>query len=450
MSGQVGEWLGIRSADPRFARFTGHFTALRAVLDRMLAAIRADVDSVDPAGPSGEVYERCRESDERLTIVRRLFEWYRDKYDQRLDDAGGLTLRAADEVIRSCWAGAFGALDKAAPPGPLAYLDVRFDALATPRVSVPSDLRAADDTVIGEYVRELPIPIVALPAAARSEPWWLVVAAHETAHHIHHELGDDPIARTRDAVGAVGHVAGEHQPCWAAWAQEIFADAFAVLSVGSAAAWAVEELQHGPPGRIATMPSARRRYPPPLVRTALLGALAEVAGAAGAGPGPSEVGKWLATVDPAIVEPPVRKSLAAHLDRTQAVAEALATLDVGGISLREVCGWAPGVLGADGPVARWTAALRSARPTIPGREAPTAAIHGIAGGVRAYRELVEEAAGGGDVAARRHRLAATLPELLASCGPPGVLAAQAPPDTVAVAERLTAHLFTTAGTRVGP
>ena len=204
-------------------------------------------------------------------MVRRLNEWYADKYDQRLDERTGVVLRAADEVVRSCWAEPFAALGRPAPSGPLAYLDPRFDAAATPRVSVPTDLRAPRDALIGEFVRELPIPTIALPGTSRDEPWWLVLAAHETAHHVQHDLAPGLVARTRDCVA---DVAGrppvgdaETGACWGGWAQEVFADACAVLTVGPVAAWAVEELQHAPPRRLVALPAPGSRYPPPAVRT---------------------------------------------------------------------------------------------------------------------------------------------------------------------------------------
>src|SRR3954447_7285112 len=184
----------------------------------------------------------------------------------------GAVLRAADEVVRSCWTEAFGAVERDAPTGPLVYLDDRFDAVATPRVSVPTDLRGPQDAVIGEFVRELPIPLVALPARCRTEPWWIVLSAHETGHHVQHDLAPGLIAQTQEAIAAA--TGGNDAAYWSVWAQEVFADAFAVLTVGPAATWAVEELQHGEPARLVTTPSPGSRYPPPAVRTALLGELA--------------------------------------------------------------------------------------------------------------------------------------------------------------------------------
>ena len=49
----------------------------------------------------------------------RLFEWYSSRYDQRLDDKLAPILRAADEVVRSCWSEPFALLSGKPPTGPL-------------------------------------------------------------------------------------------------------------------------------------------------------------------------------------------------------------------------------------------------------------------------------------------------------------------------------------------
>jgi hypothetical protein len=92
-------------------------------------------------------------------------------------------------------------------------------------------------------------------------------------------------------------------------------------------------------------------------------------------------------------------------------------------------------------VARWAQALRATSPVLTGREAPAAARHGIAGGIAAYQALVRSAdAEAGDAL---KRLRERLPAVLATCGPPGSLAAVPPADTASVAARLTDRLLST-------
>ena len=60
------------------------------------------------------------------------------------------------------------------------------------------------------------------------------------------------------------------------WCRELFADAFSVLLVGPAAIWAAAELETRTPAGLRKSPSGS--YPPPLVRLAVLRAVAEQAG----------------------------------------------------------------------------------------------------------------------------------------------------------------------------
>lgn len=442
----IASWLAERRADSRFARFTAHFTVLDRVFTGMVTAIGGELAAIDEAGASsGRVYERCRDADLRSGLVRRTHEWYAQKYDQRLDDAAAHVLRAADEVVRSCWSEAFGALDQHPPTGPLAFLDPRFDASATPRTSVPPDLRSPRDAVIGEFVRQLPVPVVALPAITAVEPWWIVLAAHETGHHVQHDLADDLVRHTAHTLGEVAdaHGSADLAGCWMSWATEAFADAFAALTVGPAATWAVEELQHAGPGRMGARPSTGARYPPAAIRTALLGELGHAAGTPDAGPGADDVARWLDTLPAPVVDAGTRLALHAHLRVTPAIARALVELPVAGVPLRAVCGWAARDFTDGGPVDRWARALPSETPVITGRERTGAARHGIAGGVRAFHALATRAAtgpaGAADVALRRLRT--NLPALLGTCGPPGHLATRPTADLDELTDRLTRQLL---------
>src|SRR5262249_318427 len=198
----VTSWLAKRRGDGRFSHFARHLDVLDAVLSRMLDAVDRELHALAATPAVEAVYERCRDLDGSLVVVARLFGWYAEKYDQRLDDRWAVVLRAADEVVRSCWVEPFTALRLPAPAGPLPYLEARFDAVATPRVSVPPDLRAPADAVVAEYVRELPIPTITLPEVVRREPWWLVLAAHETGHHVQRDLTPALVSDTRTAVAA--------------------------------------------------------------------------------------------------------------------------------------------------------------------------------------------------------------------------------------------------------
>ncbi|MFI9811393.1 hypothetical protein [Saccharothrix variisporea] len=308
------------------------------------------------------------------------------------------------------------------------YLDARYDASATPRVSVPPDLRGPDDGAVARCVLELPVPVIALPAAAEHEPWWLVLAAHETGHHVQHDLG--LVRRTAEALEAV--MPDDTADHWHDWAREAFADAYSVLMVGTAAAWAVAELEFGPPAQLARVPRDGDRYPPPCVRLALLGEIARVLGLADPGPGATEVADWLAASPFGEVPASVRVRLKRYLDTTPAAAKVLVDLPVDGVPLRELCGFDARAFGDDGRVGAWARAVATSSPVITGRADREAARLGVAGGVAAYLSAV-----GADAAVESVR--DNLPARLAECGPTGVLAGAADLDVATIAARLAEH-----------
>jgi hypothetical protein len=438
--GEVAAWFQVRADDARLGRFTGQLRLLADVLEEMFDALERSHQELEPAMDAGTGYERCRDLDRNLLVVQRLFAWYAAKYDQRRDDRNATTLAAADEVVRSCWTEPFVRIRQPAPPGPLAYLDSRFDAFATPRVSVPPDLRAPTDALVAEFVAELPIPTVALPDSSRREPWWLVLAAHETGHHVQRELAGGALeadARTALRMAAGGQLAD----AWSRWALEAFADAWSVLMVGSAAAWAIDELQFGTPRTLLAEPDDGGRYPPPAVRLALL---AEVARAVGlevpvGQPDAATVLAQVRAFPPSVVGPRSRTAAEEHLAVVPRVAAALVGLPVAERTLRDISGLDTRWFAPGGRVPMWALQLGGLAGTeltpVQPRHSARAVI---AAGIAAYRAA----------AARPHdeapvylpRLRDALFHVLARCGGPGTLASHVTADGRAVGRRLAERL----------
>src|SRR5262249_35061130 len=148
-------------------------------------------------------------------------------------------------------------------PVPLAALAADYTLRASPRATAAD---AAGDS-LAAVLSELPLPVVSLPTGAAREPWLLVLLAHEVGHHAQHDLR--VVAATEAAVAAAG-------ARFAAWHQEIFADACAVAFAGAAALFAIAELEWGPPEALL---AAGTRYPAPAVRLALMAAIARELGA---------------------------------------------------------------------------------------------------------------------------------------------------------------------------
>jgi hypothetical protein len=439
LSREIDRWLAARRDDPQFARFANHFGVLEVVLGRMLEKLAAVLPSADSIrATSGEVYERCRAVDESLLTVRRTYEWYATKYDQRLDEDDRPALLAADEIVRSCWRGPFEVLRRDPPTGPLAFLDTRFDACATSRNAVPTDLRAPADSPVVDLVNDLPVPTIALPAWATSEAWWLALAAHETGHHIQKDLVPGLEATTRRALmGAVGdELAGD----WSHWGQETFADAYSVLMIGRAATWPVADLQHASARQLTKTPEDGDRYPPAAVRLALLGECVAYAGAGAGEPSAQDVRDWLAGLAPEMLRPGPRAVLDAHLAVVPKVAQALIDLPIdANRTLRAVSEFQPEWFSAGGRVWSWSLGVRQPNGRISPINVRPAARLAVAAGVSAWLVATAEESGGSSAPETIH---ANLLRLLPACGVPGTLAA--PPkaiDIEALADELADRIM---------
>jgi len=395
---EVMSWVDRRRREEALRRFSNHLDAIAIVFPRMLDGILSALDRASLLGSSGEVYERCRSLDDSLVTVRRAYEWYATKYDQRLDCRLASGLRAADEIVRSCWHSAFELRGMASPAGPLPYFDARFDSNATSRRAVPIQIKAPADAPFSDLVDALPIPVTALPLWATAEPWWLVLAVHETGHHVQADLGLDNQIRTVLAPG------------WAGWSRELFADTFSVLMVGAAAIKPVQELEHATPRRMMAAPEPGDLYPPPLVRLAILGELA--------GLPRIDAGEfaWIPKADEMAAT-----ALAPYFDAIPATCAALLKV------LKDLRpAW------DTQRVAVWQHRLRTKDPVLTGLGTRAAARYLIAAGVMAYA---------GTTADERQTVNENLLRFLPECGPPGTLgSALIPAEIVALADRLTIAL----------
>jgi hypothetical protein len=434
---QMKDWLDDHQSSAAFARFTSHFAVLDRVLTQMLDVLAGDLAGIDDTDPAGEVYDRCARLDRGLAVAVRLFEWYAAKYDQRCDTALAPTLHAADEIVRSCWSEPFTRLGQPPPTGPLTYLDVQFDAFATPRVSVPSDLRAPADSLVAEFLRELPVPTIALPGYATREAWWLVLAAHETGHHLQKDLPGNLEGATRAQLADAA--AADAGPQWAAWALESFADAYSTVMTGGAAAWAIDELQFSTPARMFRLVPAASRYPPPAVRLALLGECLRAAGQPAAWPTAAGMTARLRELDDPEVPAVTVNALAGQLQTVPAVADALLSLPIGTEQLRDLSRAQPDLLTQPAQLSAWARQLARADPALPSLAGRAAARLVIAAGVAAYQAWAGQP-GAASVLPVVHD---NLLRLLPGCGPPEGKLAAAPDqaDVTALAERLADRLL---------
>jgi hypothetical protein len=413
----VTDWTDRRAVElPIFAR---HCAILARLTGDMLTALADNLAAV-PLEDTGATYDACRVVEQGIAIVRRLFDWYRVRYDQRDDPDLCNVLHAADRVVYSCWAPAFADLPEL-PPGPLPYVDARFDAMATVRETVPVDLMAPADSIVADFVKVMPVPTIALPHAVRHAAWWLAVIAHETGHHVEFDAGPALRDQRNATVAAV-----VTDPRWLKWSNEAFADVYSSLALGPAAAWTVDELVHTTPAK-RLVPT--ERYPPPAVRLALLAH-------AGRDSAPEDAWPEYTAVTNDVT---MRNWFAA----VPAVGTALARLPVTDRTLDRVFAPRPDWFGPGGRVEEWAGQLLCPQPVFrPRTDVRPGPRLLVAAGVLAYRRLAS-AANGPVPEAGRDRLHQNLLEALLTAGEPGELEAAAEagaPDLTALSASLVARL----------
>jgi hypothetical protein len=292
LAGTLQDWLmQRRQADHDGQEYLGfHETrlgSLRTVFMSALDELARQVSGLDLDRDAGEVYEECRDLDEAIVWLRRVWEYFADKFAQREDPNDkwlGRLLRAADEVVWSCYEPIMGQAKKAMGPAPLAYVEPEYSPAAIQADRpLPYGLRLGAAVThadsLRDFLRTLPVPVVRLPPWCVKDPWWLVYVAHEMGHHLLHELelqahfreGLRRAARSRAKRGVTDTDAN----FWAQWSEEIFADLFSLCMVGPWALWALAEVERG---TAAEMVRRRDEYPSPVIRLALLARAARALG----------------------------------------------------------------------------------------------------------------------------------------------------------------------------
>jgi hypothetical protein len=276
----IRNWLALREEDRDDDGLAGkHHTRLRALRDvfrGMFRQLRSGLRALPDDAPDGaKLFEGCRAIDGAVLWLRRLWEYYKDKFDQRGDKRVRGLLLAADEVVWSCHRPVAQQLlpDR---PAPLCFVEsyATFSAVEADK-SLPFGLVPEGYvTSLQGFIKTLPVPLLGIPPWCVDAPWWLVNLGHEVGHHIQHECGlVDSFKRALQELAATtlpdDPDAGAR---WYGWGEEVFADWYAVQTMGGCAGLALSEALWASPAR---MLKGSGRYPPAVVRLELSARLAE-------------------------------------------------------------------------------------------------------------------------------------------------------------------------------
>jgi hypothetical protein len=437
---EIAAWHARWEASYSVSRHRTQLDLLAGLTRGLIDILFDETSEIELTQGADAVYAECRQADERLHYVHKLWRYYADKFDQRAgpdNDPVTRTLRAADEVIWSCWKTAvknLGAPLEFLMPAPLAYLSPQFAASTTHRDSYPPDLRPSLHSVFADHVKQLSIPMIALPPVCQRRPWWLVIAAHEVGHHVQWAL---PEAAERAETTITAAAGGRLAARWLGWREELLADACAVLLVGPAVIWAITELETRPAPALGT-----GRYPPPLVRLAMAHALAAKAGLSDSAFQERQVPALASSLPSGNRDG--NGDIAELLGAVPAVADALlgATSNSGAelLELARVTGRAydQDVIGY------WARALLRHDPPAP-EKSLGAARFCVAGSVAAWQSVASRDGTAQELADRTASLAAQVRKVLPDCAEPGTrggLAGTEVQDRAAeLARRFAADLY---------
>ncbi len=283
----VQDWLKYRRArDSRegFSQHTTHLIAVEKLIAGAILAFQSDIASCDPALETGEFYRRCHRVDQYCIWLRRVWLFFKTKFDQRDDPQLKAVLQAADEIAWSCYHPLFetykfnGGTLKEGPP-PLTFIEPFYAFEAFPaQMGTPASLqdRWLDRDFLNTYLKNLPIPLVRLPPTCVLAPWWLVLIGHEVGHHAQYDL--QLVNWFSEQVKLAIHAHGgsaEEVTSWGEYrARELFADIFSVVAMGPWALAGLADLERHPTERMLQS-SPRTAYPSPAIRLQLLARTAE-------------------------------------------------------------------------------------------------------------------------------------------------------------------------------
>jgi hypothetical protein len=289
----LSSWLKDRTDEDKKHQYLTQLGTLEQVLGEGIRRLETALNNLEEARglALGSVYGRCRQIDKGLSLVRRVWGYYRSKFDQRdtRDETVRGVLAAADEIVWSCYKEAFR--NQAIPmrATPLPFIDAEYSPAAIPRLLLPREFKGVP-AVLGDWLRELPIPLVSMPVTCVREPWRLAHLAHEVGHHVQYDLVEEwkLVGDGYSLVSAAG-AGGDGSGNWGQWSVEIFADAFSICMLGPWAVWALVDLEldeplamlKPKPGGASGLPIGNVSYPPPLVRLVLAAKLAEALGVRG-------------------------------------------------------------------------------------------------------------------------------------------------------------------------
>jgi hypothetical protein len=257
-------------------QYTTQLDAIDAEVRACAERLRQALGNLGSTSPVGEGYAVCTRTERQIAWLWRAWDFFRSKFDQRLNPEYRDTLRAADEVVWSCYRPCFKQpLSERVPdPAPLPYIEMEYSPVAIrPDQAAVIGGRPNQQELLALAFQKLPTPILKLPVSAIANPWVLALTAHETGHFVQRMVSAKPLEFVAAFKDLVERAAGDSE--WGPWAAEIFADWYSVLTMGQ---WSLHPIAQFGAGDTRLNTKRGGVYPSLLVRLSLMAALADLYG----------------------------------------------------------------------------------------------------------------------------------------------------------------------------
>jgi hypothetical protein len=261
---ELAFWLQLAEPDGVLERHHGQLHRLGQMLGSAL-------DRLDLQRYASEAHT---ETMEQLLAVHHVWNFYRSKLALRLVVRFEPALVAADELARACVRPLYDAAVSAgrlAPwqvrEPPLAFFDSSGTTFAQQRGQAYRGLLPGG--VPDGLVRQLPVPVIAVPWYQQGHLPEIAVVAHEAAHLVDDDLGLSAALRPL-LDGRM--TANLRSADWARWFPEVLADVLATLWLGPAYGQALADLAGS---------TEDRGYPPADLRLRVVAATLDLLGHAG-------------------------------------------------------------------------------------------------------------------------------------------------------------------------
>lgn len=233
---EIKGWRALPSGLPHMDAHHSQLAALTVLMESFIVRQRTLLDDLKPFGPPQEFAGKAHELVKKLVNSQQVWDFFRDKLDQRFSPVFSEALWVADTVAWDCYR---PVVERAADAGiiaraklrepPLTYLTAELSPATFARGHTLQSVDPQEGTV------RLPIPIIELPWDHAGNVWEFTSIAHEVGHDLEADFGLRAVIKLKlqDVLSREG-VAQARIDEWQGWAREVFADLVALRLAGPA------------------------------------------------------------------------------------------------------------------------------------------------------------------------------------------------------------------------